>query len=196
MIAAVGAQRKRLLVVLVALVSLLYPALVYIGVGRVSPLVFALILAGVGFAKFYFADGVKDKSQWLLLSVAVVYSAMLAFSGSDQLLRLYPAVISVCLGAAFVASLYQRESLIERLARLAGETITQRAKRYTGRLSLIWGLLLFANAAVATYLAYFGSLELWALYTGLLSYAIFAVFFALEFLYRQFYMSKYRHEQE
>lgn len=187
---------QTLLTTSLAFVSVLYPAAVYFGVGHVSPSVFAFVFIAAGLARFCLSHGVNDRGQWIVLGLAVVYGGVLLSSGSGHLLKLYPAGISICIGAAFLASLYQKESLIERVARLSGKTITSRAKRYTGKLSFIWGLLLLCNAAVAGYLAYFGSLDAWALYTGLLSYLIFAAFFAAEFVYRQFYMAKYRGESE
>lgn len=185
---------KILLTVSFAVVSIAYPAIVYFGIQTLSPAFFAIVLLLIGVGRFCVAKDRRETTQVVLLTVAVTYSLVLMINGSRHFLMLYPVVISTCVGAVFLASLRQSESLIERLARLSGKEITPRAKRYTRKLTLIWATLLFLNAGVALYLAYFASIEQWALYCGLLSYIIFSGFFALEFTYRQYYMHIHRAE--
>jgi uncharacterized membrane protein len=115
---------------------------------------------------------------------------------NEFLLKLYPVLISLCVALLFALSLRAPESLIERMARMAGETITARAKAYTRVLTGIWALLLVGNALIALYQALFASLKSWALYSGLLSYVFFGLFFALEYTYRRYYINKYRDETQ
>jgi uncharacterized membrane protein len=186
---------KPLVTLLLALVSIAYPLLVYVGIQHVSPALFALVLATLALAKFLAVPrqgAGANPAEWYLLAVALAYSLALLALNSELLLKLYPVLISLCVAALFALSLRAPESLIERLARLAGETITPRAKAYTRALTGIWAILLVGNALVALYFALFGSLKSWALYSGLLSYLFFGVFFALEYGYRRYYIQKYR----
>jgi uncharacterized membrane protein len=172
-------------------ISIAYPAIVYFGIQHFSPAFFSLVLLGVALLKFFTANDRFDIAQMGMLLVVGIYSLGLLITNSAYGLRLYPAVISTCVAVLFGLSLAQPESLIERMARLSGKTITPRAKHYTKTLTLIWAILLIVNAGVALYLAHFASFKLWALYCGLISYGIFGFIFAIEFGYRRYYIAKH-----
>lgn len=188
---------KPLLTLILVLVSIAYPLLVYLGIQHISPALFALVLAVLAVAK-YIASRSRGQTQHYaeltLMMVVLVYSLTLLIADSELLLKLYPVLISLCVALFFALSLRAPESLIERIARLAGENITRRAKAYTRVLTGIWAGLLIGNALIALYLALFASLKSWALYSGLLSYVFFGLFFAVEYLYRRYYINKYREQ--
>lgn len=178
--------------VVVAVFSLAYPLIVFFGIQRLSPAFFAAILVCLAVLKFCATKNKKDWSQIALLSGTVVFSLVLAVTNNETLLRLYPAVLSLCVAFIFAASLREDENILERMARLAGEEITAQARFYTRRLTFIWVLLLSANAAIALYLALFGTLLQWTFYCGLLSYIILGGFFAMELVYRRFYIARHK----
>lgn len=181
---------KRLTAALLAALTIFYPLAVYFGIAHFGPAFFAALLLLAALARFFLA---RDRAiaQTALLGLAAVYSVILAISGSEFFLKLYPSVMSTCIGGMFFLSAFQSQSLIERMARLRGKHITARAQSYTRKLTLVWAVLLFINAAVAGYLAAFASIEQWAFYSGLLSYLAFAVFAVLEYIYRRHYIRKY-----
>jgi uncharacterized membrane protein len=186
---------KPLLSLILIVVSIAYPLFVYMGVQHLSPAFFALVLAGLGIGKFVVgrkSQAAPERGQWWTLALVLAYSLAILITNNTLLLTLYPVIISLGMAYLFASSLKAPESLIERFARLAGETITPRAKHYTRRLTGIWALLLIANAGVALYLALWGDLKSWALYSGLISYLLFGGFFALEYGYRRYYIHKYR----
>jgi len=183
---------KSLIPLLLATVSIAYPAMVYFGVQHISPAVFAVILFSLAVARFMSTRHQSGKSQLLLLLVVTIYCVCLMVSNSDDWLKLYPVIISWCLAALFALSLKHSETILERLARLGGAEITPKAKSYIRALTQVWVLLLSANGLIALYLALFASLETWALYCGLLSYVFFGAFFALEYTYRCYYIRKHR----
>lgn len=183
---------KALLTLLLVITTIAYPALVYIGIQHLNPSLFALFILLLALIKFFTAKDKSSNGQIALLLVAVLFSFGLLISNSQYLLKLYPVTISAAVAVLFAHSLRQPETIIERMARLSGATITPRAQHYTRALTRIWVLLLVLNGLIALYLALFASLALWALYTGLLSYIFFGVFFALEYSYRRYYIRKYR----
>jgi uncharacterized membrane protein len=190
---------KRLLSVLFVGVAVAYPVLVYLGIQHLSPAIFALVLAALAIAKFLIARSRHQpiaNSELALLLVGLAYCTALLVANSELLLKFYPVLISLCVALFFALSLRAPESAIERMARMAGETITARAKHYTRVLTGVWALLLLGNALVALYLALFASIESWALYSGLISYLFFGLFFAIEYAYRRYYINKYRREDE
>lgn len=182
---------KILITVVIVAISIFYPVIVYFGVQHLSPAVFSLVFLTMAALKFYGARDRSDIAQVFLLLVVVIYSLGLLLANSEYWLRLYPVVVSICVAALFGFSLWQPESLIERVARLGGQIITPRAKGYTRKLTIIWALLLVVNAAVAFYLAQFASFGAWALYCGLISYGIFGCVFVVELIYRRHYIAKY-----
>ena len=186
---------KLLISLLLIVVSIAYPLLVYAGVEQLGPAFFALLLAVMAIAKFI--AGRKGqlssaRNNWWILGLVLAYSLAILVTNNTLLLKLYPVIISLGMAYLFASSLKAPESLIERLARMAGETISARAKIYTRRLTRIWALLLLGNAAIAFYLALWGDLKTWALYSGLISYIAVGAFFVLEYGYRRYYIHKYR----
>lgn len=182
---------RPLLVALLVVLSLAYPFIVYVGLQRLSPAVFAGLLLLLAAIKYVTERDQRDIVQLIMVLVMVAFSLVLAVTNHELLLRLYPVVISLSLAGFFGASLRQSESLLTRLARLAGKEITPNARRYTWRLTLIWAVLLLVNAFVSLYLALFASLYYWALYCGLVSYLIFGGLFLLELVYRRYYIARY-----
>ncbi len=186
---------KFLISLLLVIVSIAYPLLVYTGVEQQGPAFFSLLLAVMGLGKFVLGRKAQVSSSlgsWLPLLLILSYSLTIAITNNTLLLKFYPVIISLGIAYLFASSLKAPESVIERIARLTGETITPRAKAYTRRLTGIWALLLLGNAAIACYLALWSDLKSWALYNGLISYIVFGIFFALEYGYRRYYIRKYR----
>lgn len=182
---------KALLFILVVVISLAYPVLVYFGIQYFSPAIFSIVLVVLALFRLFSVKGRIDAPQLFLLALVLPFSLALLISNSLFLLKLYPAVISIGMAMLFAGSLWQDESFIERMARLSGKLITPRAKRYTRRLTLIWVILLLINTVAVLCIAFFAPLEWWTLYCGLISYLIFGGIFAVELLYRRYYIAKY-----
>src|SRR5690606_28892224 len=116
-----------------------------------------------------------DWPQLLVLIAAGLFSMALAVTGNELLLRLYPVLMSATVALLFGLSLNRDETVLEQLARRSGKSITPRARNYIRKLTVIWVVLLIANAIVALYLALFATLGQWAFYTGFLSYLLIAM---------------------
>ena len=73
-----------------------------------------------------------------------------------------------------------------RLARkFEGKELCARRLQYTNYLTAAWIVFFAANALIAIATAVFFSREIWALYTGLISYLLIALMFGGEYVYRQ-----------
>ena len=182
---------RKLLLLLITLFTLAYPALVYLGLNRLSPALFAGVFLVAAIARYLFVPNQGGSaSLWVLLAVAA-YSVLVAVVNTAWVLRLYPVIVSWGMAAVFALSLRHGEgSLIETLARAAGKTITPNARRYTRKLTLIWAVLLVINGLAALWLAVFASWQAWALYCGLIAYLLMGAFFVAELIYRQYYIAK------
>lgn len=178
------------LLLLISVLTVVYPLLVYYGLNYVSPALFGIVFLVAGLARFAVTKHKSEPLTVILLLLVGSYSVLLALSGKDWLLRLYPVVVSLGMSGVFAASLTREIPLIESFARAAGKTITANAKRYTRTLTAVWAVILLINGMVSLYLALFASLAAWALYCGLLSYVLMGTFFLLELLYRQYYIKR------
>ncbi|WP_158658061.1 septation protein IspZ [Agarilytica rhodophyticola] len=179
------------LIVTLTLLTLAYPAIVYLGIQNTSPAVFASVLLIITLLRLFFSRGRADYRQTVILIVMAVYSFVTALINSEWALRMYPVIISFCMAAVFAITLFEQESLIEQLSKIAGKTITTNAKRYTRKLTGVWAVVLAANGVISLFFATYASLKTWAFYCGFLSYLIFAFLFFIELIYRQYYIKKY-----
>jgi uncharacterized membrane protein len=175
-----------------ALLSILYPCLVYFGLQHWSYRIFGFMIIGVGLGKFWLSHSGDGRGDRVVLAVTLLCGLAIWAFPSELVVKLYPVCISVLVGSLFALSLRQKESLIEKFARLRGAEMTLEAIRYTRNLTAIWAILLYANALVALYLARFGTTEAWTLYCGFLSYLILGGFMGVELLFRQYYMRRHR----
>lgn len=176
---------------IIVLTILVYPFAVYFGIQHFSPMFFACILILVALARFCLLTNEKTLSAQLIFALTVLYSGSIYLFDSENLLLLYPAFISLIMCMLFGASLRQKYTIIERMAIAAGTSITPNITKYTWRLTAIWSGILLANTCLSVYLALYSSREAWAVYTGFVCYVIFGGIFLVEYVYRQYFISKY-----
>ena len=163
---------RRLVLIGISGLSVLYPVLVWLYRGAVAPslfVLFALLLVGVRMALM-----APDRNQpWRLsLAAVAVFLVVLAAFDVDIGTKAYPVLLSLAASYVFAQSLLSPPSLIERMARMRRATIGEGLRVYCRNLTVIWAVWLAANAAVAAVLAVHGSDRAWALWTGCLSYVL------------------------
>ena len=100
-------------------------------------------------------------------------------------LKLYPVAVNATLFTVFFRSLYQPQTVIEKMARIRKPDLDARGVAYTRKVTQVWCAFLAANGLVALGLAFFAATETWALYTGLIAYVLMGLLFAVEWLVRQ-----------
>ena len=165
------------------LVGLTYPFIVYLGMGHLSPRLFALMLGTLWLAR---ALSPRQTPLSRTLSIAALsFCLVLALADSSILLLGYPVLINLALLALFAGSLCSGMPIIERLARLQEPELPPAAVRYTRKVTWVWVGFFSVNAAIATGLALWAPLTWWTLYTGLIAYLLMGLLFAGEWLVRQ-----------
>lgn len=173
---------SKLLTVLVALATLAYPLVIYLALGRIEPRWMALLLVALALARAW----VTRESFWLAAAAGAAVLGLASLLGNAVLpLKLYPALVSAVLFAVFAASLVRPPSAIERLARLTDPDLPPAAVAYTRKVTQVWCGFFVLNGAIALATALWASHEAWALYNGLLSYALMGALFGGEWLVRQ-----------
>ena len=166
-------------------VSLLFPFLALFLAHPLGPMVVVLALVAVLVLRAVTGLG---KGQPQALTWAALAAACLLGVGSlinaDLAMRTYPVLMSVAMLAAFALSLARPPSMIERFARVLEPDLPEAGVRYTRTVTWVWCGFFVINAIVALWTALAASLETWALYNGLISYALMGLLLGGEFLVR------------
>lgn len=177
------ASIRRLIGLGLLLIGLAYPFVVYLGMERLSPRLFALLLGALWLAR---ALSTRQSPLSRTLNIAALsFCLVLALADSSALLLGYPVLINLALLGLFAGSLCSGMPIIERLARLQEPDLPPAAVRYTRKVTWVWVGFFSVNAAIATGLALWAPLAWWTLYTGLIAYLLMGLLFAGEWLVRQ-----------
>lgn len=172
--------------VLIVVALLAYPLLVHALLGSLGPGWLGLLLIVLLAARACIASPRGAAPGWLGAAGAA-YLALLWSTGSELVLKLYPALVSAALLLAFAWTLLRPPSMIERVARRIGMTVSARGVGYMRAVTLLWCAFFAVNALVSVAVTLGGSLRAWTFYNGFLSYVLIGVLFAAEYLFRQAY---------
>ena len=94
-------------------------------------------------------------------------------------------LVSLLLLLLFARSLWQPQTLIERLARLQDPALPAEAIRYTRGVTQVWCGFFVVNGTLALTTVLLGDMALWSLYNGLLSYLLMGTLMGGEWLLRR-----------
>ncbi len=167
-----------------ALVGAAYPLLVYVGLRLTSPAGLAIgLLCVLGLRLLLDRRGAARPfapAFWVAAGGALLFVALSPLAG----LQAYPILVSLAFAGLFGHSVWRPPTIIERIARAREPDLPPSATPYLRAVTLVWLGFFLANAAVSALTAMSGSLELWTLYNGLISYAIIGALFAGELIVR------------
>jgi uncharacterized membrane protein len=169
---------------LFAVLAIAYPILVYVGREQVPFLVFVSIACLLLLSRAFFSPSDTMRVFRFPLLLAAIAIGALALIDAAIAAKAYPAVLSGIVAAVFANSLRHPPSLIERIARIRNPDLTVAARSYCRGVTWVWTLWLSANAVIATALGLWGTLGLWALWTGVISYLVLAALFVGEMMLR------------
>jgi uncharacterized membrane protein len=165
------------------LAGLLYPFAVYFGMEHFAPWQFGLLLGSLWLARALFG-GHKPGGLWVAIT-AIAFCLLLALLDSPLLLRWYPVLISTFMLGLFGLSLKYGPPMVERLARMREPQLPAKAIVYTRQVTIAWSVFFLCNGLLAAALTLWAPLSWWMLYTGLISYGLMGLLFAIEWLIRQ-----------
>lgn len=165
------------------LLTLAYPVLVYFGLGHeVEPRWLALLLVFIALMRAAFGR----ERVWLAAAGGALVLAALSFWGNHAMpLKLYPLLVSATLLCVFSISLVYPPTVIERLARLQEPDLPAAGVAYTRRVTQVWCGFFIFNGSVSLLTVLFASDAGWALYNGVISYALMGLLFVGEWLIRK-----------
>ena len=179
-------QRPNPWLVLAVLGGVAYPPLAYFGMSALSPAAVALLGVCLLASRLLGVRRSAESGRWvvafLLAAAALLASLILA---PDLAVKAYPVLVSLAVAGGFAISLVFPPTVIERIARLREPDLPPAGVAYTRKVTVIWLAFLVGNAAISAATGLWGSLALWTLWNGLLSYVLMGGLFAGEFMYRQ-----------
>ena len=166
--------------------TLIYPLLVYRYIAVSPPALFAgfaLILIAIRMVYIWHLPG---SSIWLgaFIFAALIFVFIMLLSTSIAV-KAYPIIISLSFAGAFGFSLVYPPTIVERFARITHPDLPPSGVAYTKKVTIVWLIFLICNAAISAVTALWGSLELWTLWNGLISYLIMGILFAVEYAFRR-----------
>ena len=170
--------------VTVIAIGVAYPFLVYFGLRTLPPGFVALSLVALLAARAAFVSrkSGRDSFPYLIACIVVV---VLAARSPVIGLKTYPILVSLVFAAAFAHSLLWPPTIVEQIARFRQPDLPIEVNSYLRKVTIAWLTFFIINAAISAATATSGSLRLWTLYNGLISYIAMGVMFAAEFLIRQ-----------
>lgn len=182
------------LTLLSALILLAYPFAVYYGlnqwgIGAVAGVLgFLFLLRMIGGNQTRLRE--LKHIAWLSGGAGLLLTLLAFIFKNGSWFTYYPVIVNLLMLILFAQSLWQKESMIERFARLQVPELPDYAVTYTRTVTKVWCLFFIVNGAIALSTT-FMSLHYWTLYNGLLSYLFAGALFAIEFIVRWMVKRKY-----
>ena len=173
---------KPILRLALALLFLLYPFLVYLGLSHFDPRWLVLLLTVIAVAR-YLGGSVPGAAKNLWFGAALVAALITLFSATDLGLRLYPVLVNFTLLIVFLWSYLHPPTVIELIARKTEPELPASGVVYTRKVTMVWSIFFVINATISAYTVTLSS-DAWTLYNGLISYLAIATLMALEWLVR------------
>jgi uncharacterized membrane protein len=178
-------MNQKLVNVVAGALAVTYPILALVLVKFFSPYWIIAMLVLVLLIRL--TTGLKSTPLSLILAAAIAVSliALTSLFDPDLAIRLYPVFMTATILIVFAVSLFRPPSMIERFARILEPDLPEDGVRYTYRVTQIWCAFFVFNIAIALWTAFYASLEIWALYNGLISYVLMGILLGGEFVFRK-----------
>ena len=168
---------------------LAYPLLVYCGLTFFEPHIAALVLVLLAIGRFALAKPATTSKGLaphlsLAFAAALVIGIFTLITNSSDYLRLYPVCINILMFVLFLNSLLRPPSIVERIARISEPDLSAAGITYTRKVTKAWCCFFVFNGTLSLFTGLSTSLEVWALYNGVISYLLMALLFGGEYMFR------------
>jgi uncharacterized membrane protein len=173
---------------LLVILFLLYPLAVYFGLTHLGVAPVAMLLAVLGLLRMWTT---KRTAMWPLAVLALLCGGLSLVFQTEAWLKLYPVAMNAGALFIFAATLFRPPSFIERLARLMEPDLPESGVRWTRRVTEVWCVFFILNGSIALYTALYCSMQVWALYNGLIAYVLMGILLGGEFVLRRIYRQKH-----
>ncbi len=174
--------------VLQVILGIVYPVVIFFSLSWFEPRVVAFAVLGLAGLRLVVARSSAAiafaREVWLPAVAIGTVALVTAIWNHPMGLLLTPTLINSALLFSFGSSLWSERPIIERFARLQADDLSEAEVRYCRSVTVVWCVFFVVNGSIALFLALARDIEIWALFTGLISYILIGTLFALEYLYR------------
>jgi uncharacterized membrane protein len=170
--------------------AIAYPVVVYFGLTRGSTRFAAWLLLALSLGHTIFRSFQLRRPAWQsALPIPLCVAAMLL--DERRYILLLPVLINAGLFTMFFGSLRSAVPLVERFARMQVSDLSEAEQRYCRSVTKLWSAFFVFNGATAALLAARASLDLWTVYTGLISYILIGLLGAGEYTVRKYRFGRF-----
>ncbi len=165
----------------------IYPFLIYFGLSRYEPRILGLLLAVIALLRWRRGRNILYGLGWegfLSLIVPFALAIVTAVKNDEITLKLYPVAVNIALLIMFGVTLFKKQTMVERIARIHDSKFPIEGVKYTRRVTEIWCVFFAINGLASLCTAFLASREVWTIYNGLIAYIIMGIIFGVEWLYR------------
>lgn len=99
------------------------------------------------------------------------------------ILKFYPPICNFTLFMVFFVSLFAKETVIQKFARMCGDPLDKSAWNYTRNVTYIWCVFTFLNFLISVWTIFLSD-KIWIIYNGFVSYCLVGVLFGVEYIIR------------
>jgi uncharacterized membrane protein len=177
----------KLLTIVSAIALLAYPLAVYYGLSQWGIGAVAALLALLFVLRIIGGNHTRLRElkyiAWMSGFAGITLTLLAFFFKNSVWFTYYPVIVNILMLSLFLASLWQKESMIERFARLQEPELPDYAVAYTRTVTQVWCGFFIINGAISLSTSFMG-MDIWTLYNGLISYLLAGLLFACEFAVR------------
>ena len=120
----------------------------------------------------------------LFISIAITLCVIALFHHTQLFfVKFYPVCANLTVFLVFFCSLFSKETVIQKFAKMIDGELSENALKYTRNLTYIWCGLTFFNFVVSLITVFLNE-EIWALFNGLISYILIGTLFFVEYIIR------------
>lgn len=98
-------------------------------------------------------------------------------------LKFYPPICNFIIFIIFFSSIFSRETIIQKFARMCGDKLDKPAWNYTKNITYIWCVFTFINLLISIWTIFLSD-KIWILYNGCISYILVGLLFGIEYIVR------------
>ena len=98
-------------------------------------------------------------------------------------IKYYPIFMNLLIFLIFFCSLFAKETIIQKFARMMDGELKPKVATYTKNVTYIWCVFMFFNL-IMSIITFFLSDEIWLWYNGCISYILMGTLFAVEYVIR------------
>lgn len=185
----------KLLTLLSATILLAYPFAVYYGLNQWGVTTVAGVVGVLFILRIIGANNTRLRElKYIALisgAMGIVLTLLALFFKDTRWFTYYPVIVNILMLTLFASSLRQKETIVERFARLQEPQLPDYAVRYTRTVTKVWSVFFILNGTISL-ISCFMPIAIWTLYNGLLSYLLAGSLFAAEFMVRLYVKRKNR----